>query len=150
MVIMVRRRGNYIERPGVLDVIEAQGQTLCDSTLSMESSHQLAGDGLISGHATATKYVALQIENDNAQPSSKGSNSDARSNDKHIIIGITDRPQCKKIGPRGSKEPKKVSASSSRTRRPSFSRHTSRSSNNVAKMLTIEEDEEIDLGRSSC
>lgn len=136
---MVRRRGDYFELTDEPQVTEAKDRTSppCDSTFSTEPSQQLVG---------------FIVKPSWWKQSRRSKDVDKSSSDEPRI-GISDRPKSEQIvGPRGrSRKPRHVSASSSSRRSPSFlSRRTSRSSRRAAKMLTINENEEFDIGRYSC
>ena len=145
-------RGDYIE---LRDELVVQTDFSCDPALRTESS-QLVG-GLIAGRAVKdvtnsdAQHYSPEESKSSWKPSRWRKKRDTSSDATRI--GISERPQCKQFSPRGrSKKPKKMPRSPRRGH-SFYSRHTtsrSSSSKRIETMLTIEEDEEFDLGRYSC
>ena len=143
---MVCRKG-YVELTDEVESLdEPMGQTTCDSVIAGFTSHALA-----------MKDITVQLENSSGQPQpssqerkswfwkplQRSKKDDATSVDARI--GISERPQyIKQLSRRSGKSnntKKKLSVSSQRP--PS-------SCSRRSVMLTIDEDEEIDLAPCSC
>lgn len=153
---MIRRRGYYIELTDELETTGIHQRRISShSRLSAKSPPQKLA-GFISGEAMETK----DITNSCVQPSSEESKSwwkpsrwskkqDASASSDVTRIRISERPNCKQSGHRGrSKDQKKVLGLGSprRRRRPSVREPIRK----TKTMLTIEENEEFDLGRKEC
>ena len=143
---MVCRKG-YVELTDEVESLdEPMGQTTCDSVIAGFTSHALA-----------MKDITFQLENSSGQPqpssqetrkswfwkSLQRSKKEDKTSDARI--GISERPQYIKQFSRSGKSniTKKKSSVLSSHRHPS-------SCSRRSVMLTIDEDEEIDLAPCSC